>query len=83
MRPGFNGHRTALVALKIVPDPCLGVGQLGNIHFIAIGIELLLNEYAGIAFAAWEKLVISAAIILICLLWTRLPIGSQKSVGTD
>jgi len=51
---------------------------------IAIGIELLLSEYIGLTFAAWQKLAISAAIILICLLYTRLPIGNQKkSVQTD
>ncbi len=50
---------------------------------IAIGLELLLAEFAGITLAAWQKLAISAAIILLCLLYARLPIGNQKSAHAD
>jgi tellurite resistance protein TerC len=49
----------------------------------AIGIELLLTEYADITFAAWQKLAISTAIIVICLLYARLPFSSQKSMHVD
>lgn len=49
----------------------------------AIGIELLLTEYAGIAFAAWQKLAISTAIIVICLLYAHLPVSRQKSIHAD
>ncbi len=45
----------------------------------AIGIELLLSKYAGIDFAAWQKLGISAVIIVICLLYARLPFNKKKA----
>lgn len=62
-------------------DPILE--KAAYLIIIAIGIELLLNEYVGITFPSWEKLVISVTIILLCLLWGRLPIGKQKSVHID
>lgn len=46
---------------------------------IAIGIELLLSEFTSIIFTSWQKLGISTAIIIICLLYARLPRNNQKS----
>jgi tellurite resistance protein TerC len=50
---------------------------------IAIGIELLLSEYTGITFAAWQKLGISTAVIAICLLYARLPNCNKKCTHVD
>jgi tellurite resistance protein TerC len=45
----------------------------------AIGIELLLSDYASITFTAWQKLGISTAIIVTCLLYARLSIRINKA----
>jgi tellurite resistance protein TerC len=45
----------------------------------AIGIELLLSDYASITFTAWQKLGISTAIIVTCLLYARLSIRIKKA----
>ena len=46
---------------------------------IAIGIELLLSEFTYITFTSWQKLAISTAIIVVCLLYARLPIRIKKA----
>ncbi|MCB9419892.1 MAG: DUF475 domain-containing protein [Ardenticatenaceae bacterium] len=49
---------------------------------ITIGIELLLTEFTRITFTSWQKLGISTAIIVICLLYARLPFN-KKSIQAN
>jgi len=51
------------------------------IIILAIGIELLLTEFAGIAFTSWQKLGISTAIILVSMLYARLKNWKQKGLA--
>ncbi len=38
-----------------------------------IGVELLLDEFLGIHFEAWQKFAISAATLVLCVLYARVP----------
>jgi tellurite resistance protein TerC len=51
-------------------EPILATGAY--IVVLAIGIELLLNEFWGVEFASWQKFAISAGILVLCVVYARL-----------
>jgi tellurite resistance protein TerC len=51
-------------------EPVLATGAY--IVVLIIGVELLLGEFWGIDFASWQKFLISAGVLIMCVIYARL-----------